>query len=1037
MKVSGVLFTAIFAFATVNSHYLPDFGKGPLHEDIQYFLDLIPMDKVASVVLEYAAEDSEFQELLQYFGSSQFKTMVSEIETLYEFHKFADYLEKNGVYIYAELNKLNKIIGIPPFQQFSKKQITGGVKGLFEDVKQLISYDVIIRGYVYKMRTSDAWRDFVAQLKSQDNQKFVDALYENRNYLSFRAMLVNKGIDIILIEDIIYTVLGIEFPIFEMPKSKTFASDELSRDIHDFLNLVDENKIMNIVMSYLEDDEVQRAIEYMYSEAFHDLVRKVEAMPEYQNLVKYMEDSGLDMTKVISKIHKLFGMEDYVPPKKFSSMNTLSNLGGLKALFNAVEAALPLDKFTAMYNEKMHTSPAFQNFMQRLHSNEFQTIVNTVYQSPIFLEMRQKVINDGVDLVPIRDFIEKVLGIHLPRVNSRAMLRAEIFASDELSRDIHDFLNLVDENKIMNIVMSYLEDDEVQRAIEYMYSEAFHDLVRKVEAMPEYQNLVKYMEDSGLDMTKVISKIHKLFGMEDYVPPKKFSSMNTLSNLGGLKALFNAVEAALPLDKFTAMYNEKMHTSPAFQNFMQRLHSNEFQSIVNMVYQSPIFLEMRQKVINDGVDLVPIRDFIEKVLGIHLPRVNSRAMLRAETFASDELSRDIHDFLNLVDENKIMNIVMSYLDDDEVQRAIEYMYSEAFHDLVRKVEAMPEYQNLVKYMEDSGLDMRKVISKIHKLFGMEDYVPPMEFSSMNTLSNLGGLKALFNAVEAALPLDKFTAMYNEKMHTSPAFQNFMQRLHSNEFQTIVNMVYQSPIFLEMRQKVINDGVDLVPIRDFIEKVLGIHLPRVNFRAMLRAETFASDELSRDIHDFLNLVDENKIMNIVMSYLDDDEVQRAIEYMYSEAFHDLVRKVEAMPEYQNLVKYMEDSGLDMRKVISKIHKLFGMEDYVPPMEFSSMNTLSNLGGLKALFNAVEAALPLDKFTAMYNEKMHTSPAFQNFMQRLHSNEFQTIVNTVYQSPIFLEMRQKVINDGVDLVPIRDFIEKVLGIHLPRVNFRAML
>ncbi|XP_033297785.1 uncharacterized protein LOC117204468 [Bombus bifarius] len=827
------------------------------------------------------------------------------------------------------------------------------------------------------------------------------------------------------------------FHYVAMLQAKNFASDELSRDIHDFLNLVDENKIMNIVMSYLEDDEVQRAIEYMYSEAFHDLVRKVEAMPEYQNLVRYMEDSGLDMKKVISKIHKLFGMEDYVPPMEFSSMNTLSNLGGLKALFNAVEAALPLDKFTAMYNEKMHTSPAFQNFMQRLHSDEFQRIVTTVYQSPIFLEMRQKVINDGVDLVPIRDFIEKVLGIHLPRVDSRAMLRAEIFASDELSRDIHDFLNLVDENKIMNIVMSYLEDDEVQRAIEYMYSEAFHDLVRKVEAMPEYQNLVRYMEDSGLDMKKVISKIHKLFGMEDYVPPMEFSSMNTLSNLGGLKALFNAVEAALPLDKFTAMYNEKMHTSPAFQNFMQRLHSDEFQRIVTTVYQSPIFLEMRQKVINDGVDLVPIRDFIEKVLGIHLPRVDSRAMLRAEIFASDELSRDIHDFLNLVDENKIMNIVMSYLEDDEVQRAIEYMYSEAFHDLVRKVEAMPEYQNLVRYMEDSGLDMKKVISKIHKLFGMEDYVPPMEFSSMNTLSNLGGLKALFNAVEAALPLDKFTAMYNEKMHTSPAFQNFMQRLHSDEFQRIVTTVYQSPIFLEMRQKVINDGVDLVPIRDFIEKVLGIHLPRVDSRAMLRAEIFASDELSRDIHDFLNLVDENKIMNIVMSYLEDDEVQRAIEYMYSEAFHDLVRKVEAMPEYQNLVRYMEDSGLDMKKVISKIHKLFGMEDYVPPMEFSSMNTLSNLGGLKALFNAVEAALPLDKFTAMYNEKMHTSPAFQNFMQRLHSDEFQRIVTTVYQSPIFLEMRQKVINDGVDLVPIRDFIEKVLGIHLPRVDSRAML
>ncbi|KOC67099.1 Protein G12 [Habropoda laboriosa] len=820
MKLLAIAFTAMVAFATVESHYLPAFGKGPLYEDIQYFIDMIPMEQVVATVLEYASEDAEFQQLINYFATADFKSMIQEVEGIKEFHDFADYLETNGVYIYNSLNRLNKVVGIPPFHQTfaGEKQITGGVKGMFEDVKKLISYDKFIKGYVYKMRTSDAFRGFVAELKSPGNQKFVDELYRKNKFLHFRGMIADKGIDVTLIEDIIYTVLGVEFPIFDMPFE--YYENPLSKDIHDFTKLIDLNKIGQIVVSYLDDDEVQKAMEYMYSEEFHQLVRQVEALPEYQELVIYLHDAGLDIYGLLQRVHKLFGMEDYVPPKHiFEFSQTYVNRGGVKGLVDAVIAVLPLQKFKALFEEKMATSPAFVTFVQKLRSPDFQKIVNAVYTSPIFLEMRQKAIDAGLNIEPVKKIIENMLGIHLPTVPLYA------FYENPLSKDIHDFTKLIDLNKIGQIVVSYLDDDEVQKAMEYMYSEEFHQLVRQVEALPEYQELVIYLHDAGLDIYGLLQRVHKLFGMEDYVPPKHiFEFSQTYVNRGGVKGLVDAVIAVLPLQKFKALFEEKLSTSPAFIAFVQKLRSPDFQKIVNAVYTSPIFLEMRQKAIDVGLNIEPVKKIIENLLGIHLPTVPLYA------FYENPLSKDIHDFTKLIDLNKIGQIVVSYLDDDEVQKAMEYMYSEEFHQLVRQVEALPEYQELVIYLHDAGLDIYGLLQRVHKLFGMEDYVPPNHnprlFWFSETYVNRGGVKGLVDAVIAVLPLQKFKALFEEKMATSPAFVTFVQKLRSPDFQKIVNAVYTSPIFLEMRQKAIDAGLNIEPVKKIIENMLGIHLPTV-------------------------------------------------------------------------------------------------------------------------------------------------------------------------------------------------------------------
>ncbi|XP_043248646.1 uncharacterized protein LOC122395265 [Colletes gigas] len=1037
MKFCLVTLTALVAFATVNCHYLPTFGEGPLYEDIQYFMDMIPMKDVMAVTVEYAALDTEFQELLGYFETDEFHQLLEEVENIPEFRVFANYLQTNGVYIYNVLNKLNQRVGIPPFQPIlmATKKITGGLKGYFEDVKSYVDYDLFIHGYVYKMRNSEAFRHFVAHLKSPNHQKFIDTLYQNELYLNFRHSITNKGLDVALVEDIIFTVLGIEFP--DLSSTVTMYDSELSKDIKDFVALIDKEKIVKIVLSYLDDDEVQKAMTYMYGEDFHELTRTVEGLKEYQDLVLYLHDAGLNIFGFLQKVHNLFGMEDYVPPKvgNFAFFqNVFVNRGGVKKMVDDVIDALPLDKFKQLYQVKMKNSPAFRDLIMKLRSEDLKEIVATIYKSPVFLEMRQKAIDAGLDLEPVRVFFKKVFDFEFPKVPDFS--KTMTMYDTELSKDIKDFVALIDKEKIVKIVLSYLDDDEVQKAMTYMYGEDFHELTRTVEGLKEYQDLVLYLHDAGLNIFGFLQKVHNLFGMEDYVPPKvgNFAFFeNVFVNRGGVKKMVDDVIDALPLDKFKQLYQVKMKNSPAFRDLIMKLRSEDLKEIVATIYKSPVFLEMRQKAIDAGLDLEPVRVFFKKVFDFEFPKVPDFS--KTMTMYDTELSKDIKDFVALIDKEKIVKIVLSYLDDDEVQKAMTYMYGEDFHELTRTVEGLKEYQDLVLYLHDAGLNIFGFLQKVHNLFGMEDYVPPKvgNFAFFqNVFVNRGGVKKMVDDVIDALPLDKFKQLYQVKMKNSPAFRDLIMKLRSEDLKEIVATIYKSPVFLEMRQKAIDAGLDLEPVRVFFKKVFDFEFPQVP--DFSKTMTMYDTELSKDIKDFVALIDKEKIVKIVLSYLDDDEVQKAMTYMYGEDFHELTRTVEGLKEYQDLVLYLHNAGLNIFGFLQKVHNLFGMEDYVPPKvgNFAFFqNVFVNRGGVKKMVDDVIDALPLDKFKQLYQVKMKNSPAFRDLIMKLRSEDLKEIVATIYKSPIFLEMRQKAIDAGLDLEPVRVFFKKVFDFEFPKV------
>lgn len=209
---------ALVATASARKVEIPNLGRGELHKDLQEFLDLVPVDQIVALTLKYMAEDREFQNMIRYFQSEEFRSLVADIEALPEIRKLMDYIHHAGVDIYYLVNKLNDRLKLPrltppaTFLAENDIQITGGIRGYINDVKALLPLQKFKELYKRKLATSKAFRDFVDQLKSENFQKIVNAVYANPKFQALLAKARKAGVDLILIKDLLETILGIKVP---------------------------------------------------------------------------------------------------------------------------------------------------------------------------------------------------------------------------------------------------------------------------------------------------------------------------------------------------------------------------------------------------------------------------------------------------------------------------------------------------------------------------------------------------------------------------------------------------------------------------------------------------------------------------------------------------------------------------------------------------------------------------------------------------------------------------------------------------------
>jgi len=393
-------------------HQFPDFGEGPLHEDLQDIFDKIPLKRIARVVVGYVKYDREVQDFIKELSDpTLIKNLVAEFQAIPEVTKLFDYLHKEGIHVYSIINSINKALKIkelvpPSSQEYSIKRF--GLRGLFKDIKWHIDYDDYISIYVNKLKTSTVFVNFIDQLKSDNFQQIVNKFFEIKSFQFIINYLDAKSVNLKIVSDITYLVLGIDVPILP---TKT-----LVEELVDFVNLLPVEELVTKIIEYVnEDEKVAKAIKYLFTPEFHDLLREVEALKEHQALVTYLENVGLPVIAAIQEFHRAIDMEEYVPPKVKklleSQIKTQKIGDGIQGLLKDVYDLLPLDKIDALFEEKIKTSKVFVDFIAKITSKQFFKIINNLITHETYKKFITKTIENGFDFEGIANLNTRIIGL--------------------------------------------------------------------------------------------------------------------------------------------------------------------------------------------------------------------------------------------------------------------------------------------------------------------------------------------------------------------------------------------------------------------------------------------------------------------------------------------------------------------------------------------------------------------------------------------------------------------------------------------------
>nr|AAK72505.2 putative protein G12 [Aedes aegypti] len=191
MKTIFVL-AALVAIATASA--IPDFRA--LKDDFQEFVDLVPVDKLVNVALQYLVSDKEFKEFFGYLQGEEFSAVWDQFFALNEVKDVLNYLEAADLAVYDALNTVADFLGLHHVKPTVHSLRTGGLTGFFDETVALLPLDKFEALFEEKLKTSPEFKAFFEKLRNLDYQKFVDFHNNSKEVQGFLQKLRSYGLDV-------------------------------------------------------------------------------------------------------------------------------------------------------------------------------------------------------------------------------------------------------------------------------------------------------------------------------------------------------------------------------------------------------------------------------------------------------------------------------------------------------------------------------------------------------------------------------------------------------------------------------------------------------------------------------------------------------------------------------------------------------------------------------------------------------------------------------------------------------------------------
>ncbi|XP_076678748.1 protein G12-like [Andrena cerasifolii] len=197
MKFALAILAVLAMASPLTAFKLPASGSGALAKELQDFVDLVPFDKVISIIKAYATQDKEFQAAMKVLDSDELKQFVAYAEAIPAVKTLLNHLEQAGLDIISLINKLNDVLGLAHISslQASEYKISGGLLGFGDDLASVIPVEEISQLAEKKRKTSQVFNDFIHELLKPELVKVYLSLNSNPHYVKLAQEATQANID--------------------------------------------------------------------------------------------------------------------------------------------------------------------------------------------------------------------------------------------------------------------------------------------------------------------------------------------------------------------------------------------------------------------------------------------------------------------------------------------------------------------------------------------------------------------------------------------------------------------------------------------------------------------------------------------------------------------------------------------------------------------------------------------------------------------------------------------------------------------------
>ncbi|GJQ71894.1 hypothetical protein Trydic_g18249, partial [Trypoxylus dichotomus] len=179
-----------------------------LQEDLQQIVALIPVDEIRAIARQYAAEDEEFQAVVDYLQGDEWASLVEAVREREDWQRFKAFMLENGVDVDALIAAIRDLIQGAGGE--SKRKGERSVRGFVDEVLALIDVDAIVDVINNLVATSPYFQEFYANVSGDEARQMVEDVRALEEVQFISQRLRELGIDVDRLLEFFRGLLGWE-----------------------------------------------------------------------------------------------------------------------------------------------------------------------------------------------------------------------------------------------------------------------------------------------------------------------------------------------------------------------------------------------------------------------------------------------------------------------------------------------------------------------------------------------------------------------------------------------------------------------------------------------------------------------------------------------------------------------------------------------------------------------------------------------------------------------------------------------------------